>query len=212
MDSGFFCPVIRVLSAVQWNTPICWTQWTHPYIQWIQHIHNPCKQPFQHRCSSISCIHTFTLVWELWADQLTSSWQFVVWQVHWECLVSSVNCSGTFLPSIWNGMMPGSCVICEKSIITGPQPYRHQGRDADTFHDIAITIIPNDHFSVHCFLLGNTFDGNLVVFCRMSSSLRNDDITPAAFWITNADNTVKDNRVAGGPGEGTWGIFDGMLG
>ena len=31
--------------------------------------------------------------------------------------------------------------------------------------------------------LGNTLRGNLVVFVRSSSSLLNEDVTPAAFWV-----------------------------
>jgi hypothetical protein len=37
-----------------------------------------------------------------------------------------------------------------------------------------------------------------------SSSLRNDDITPAAFWVTNAYNRFVNNRVAGGTHFGFW--------
>ena len=38
---------------------------------------------------------------------------------------------------------------------------------------------------------GNTFENNLAVYVKSSTSLRNDDITPAAFWITNPDNIVR---------------------
>ena len=31
--------------------------------------------------------------------------------------------------------------------------------------------------------IGNTFDGNLAVFVRTSSSLLNEDVTPAAIWV-----------------------------
>uniref|UniRef100_UPI00193AC945 fibrocystin-L-like n=1 Tax=Styela clava TaxID=7725 RepID=UPI00193AC945 len=50
----------------------------------------------------------------------------------------------------------------------------------------------------------NKIIGNLVVFCRQSTSLQNDDVTPAAFWITNADNIVEDNAAAGGTHFGYW--------
>ena len=31
--------------------------------------------------------------------------------------------------------------------------------------------------------IGNVFRGNLAVFVRASSSLLNEDVTPAAFWV-----------------------------
>ena len=31
--------------------------------------------------------------------------------------------------------------------------------------------------------VGNVFRGNLAVFVRTSSSLLNEDVTPAAFWV-----------------------------
>ena len=38
---------------------------------------------------------------------------------------------------------------------------------------------------------GNIFQDNLAVFIRASTSLRNDDVTPAAFWATNPANTFR---------------------
>ncbi|KAL4231850.1 Fibrocystin-L [Mactra antiquata] len=51
---------------------------------------------------------------------------------------------------------------------------------------------------------GNNFTGNVGIFVRGSSSLRNDDITPAGFWATNPNNTFKQNRIAGGTHFGIW--------
>ena len=51
---------------------------------------------------------------------------------------------------------------------------------------------------------GNTLQYNLAVFVRESSSLLNDDITPASFWITNPNNTVQHNAAAGGTHFGYW--------
>ena len=45
---------------------------------------------------------------------------------------------------------------------------------------------------------GNIWQYNLAIFVRMSSSLQNDDIAPAAFWVTNPNNTIRHNHVAGG--------------
>ena len=51
---------------------------------------------------------------------------------------------------------------------------------------------------------GNTFQYNLAVFVRESSSLLNDDITPASFWVTNPNNTIRHNAAAGGTHFGYW--------
>lgn len=50
----------------------------------------------------------------------------------------------------------------------------------------------------------NRIEWNVVVFTISSTSLQNDDITPAAFWITNPDNIVKHNHAAGGTHFGFW--------
>ncbi|XP_076825620.1 fibrocystin-L-like isoform X2 [Clavelina lepadiformis] len=51
---------------------------------------------------------------------------------------------------------------------------------------------------------GNIIQYNMVVFVRQSTSLLNDDITPAAFWVTNPNNTVRHNHAAGGTHFGFW--------
>ena len=45
---------------------------------------------------------------------------------------------------------------------------------------------------------------NLLIFVKTSSSLRTDDITPAAFWITHPSNIIRHNNVAGGTHFGIW--------
>ncbi|XP_074659740.1 fibrocystin-L-like [Tubulanus polymorphus] len=50
----------------------------------------------------------------------------------------------------------------------------------------------------------NSLQHNLVVFTKSSSSLLNDDITPAAFWVANPANTIRHNGVAGGTHFGFW--------
>lgn len=50
----------------------------------------------------------------------------------------------------------------------------------------------------------NVLRGNLAVFVRTSSSLLNEDVTPAAFWVTNPYNIVENNAVAGGTHFGYW--------
>lgn len=44
---------------------------------------------------------------------------------------------------------------------------------------------------------GNKFERNLVVFCKQSTSLEKEDISAAAFWISNPNNTFQQNAVAG---------------
>lgn len=43
----------------------------------------------------------------------------------------------------------------------------------------------------------NIIQYNLIVFTKQSTSLQNEDITPAAVWVTNPDNIVKHNAAAG---------------
>jgi hypothetical protein len=51
---------------------------------------------------------------------------------------------------------------------------------------------------------GNTLQYNLAVFVIGSSSLLNDDVTPASYWITNPNNTIQHNAAAGGTHFGYW--------
>ncbi|KAM6958720.1 PKHD1 like 1, tandem duplicate 1 [Aplochiton taeniatus] len=51
---------------------------------------------------------------------------------------------------------------------------------------------------------GNVLQHNLAVFVRQSTSLLNDDVTPAAFWVTNPDNVVRHNAAASGTHFGFW--------
>lgn len=45
---------------------------------------------------------------------------------------------------------------------------------------------------------------NLAVFVKQSTSLQNDDITPAAYWVTNPNNIIEHNVAAGGTHFGFW--------
>ena len=44
----------------------------------------------------------------------------------------------------------------------------------------------------------------MALFVKASSSLLNDDITPAAFWATNPANDYEHNAAAGGTHFGWW--------
>uniref|UniRef100_A0A672GWY5 Polycystic kidney and hepatic disease 1 (autosomal recessive)-like 1 n=1 Tax=Salarias fasciatus TaxID=181472 RepID=A0A672GWY5_SALFA len=50
----------------------------------------------------------------------------------------------------------------------------------------------------------NILQYNLAVFVKQSTSLLNDDITPAAYWVTNPDNIIRHNAAAGGTHFGFW--------
>ncbi|UJR08495.1 hypothetical protein I4U23_012761 [Adineta vaga] len=52
--------------------------------------------------------------------------------------------------------------------------------------------------------IGNVFRNNLVVFVRSSSTLFNEDFAPAAFWLSNPNNTLGQNAVAGCSHYGYW--------
>jgi hypothetical protein len=51
---------------------------------------------------------------------------------------------------------------------------------------------------------GNIVDSNVVVKCQSSSSLLNTDLWASAFWITNPNNTITNNRAVGGSHNGFW--------
>ncbi|XP_051879473.1 PKHD1 like 1, tandem duplicate 1 [Pristis pectinata] len=51
---------------------------------------------------------------------------------------------------------------------------------------------------------GNVLRHNLAVRVRQSSSLLNDDLTPAAFWVTHPGNTLQGNSAVGGTHFGFW--------
>ncbi|XP_066271366.1 fibrocystin-L-like [Branchiostoma lanceolatum] len=50
----------------------------------------------------------------------------------------------------------------------------------------------------------NIIQYNLAVFVKSSTSLLNDDITPAAFWVTSPNNIIRHNHAAGGTHFGFW--------
>ncbi|CAL8088348.1 unnamed protein product [Calicophoron daubneyi] len=51
---------------------------------------------------------------------------------------------------------------------------------------------------------GNVIQYNLFVYVRKTTSLLNDDVVPAAYWITQPNNTVQHNVAAGGTNFGFW--------
>ena len=51
---------------------------------------------------------------------------------------------------------------------------------------------------------GNYFQYNLAIFVKPSMTLLSDDQTPAAFWLTNPNNTIQHNNAAGGTHIAFW--------
>nr|XP_039261251.1 fibrocystin-L-like [Styela clava] len=70
--------------------------------------------------------------------------------------------------------------------------------------NVAYNVMGGNYFVEDGIETNNIIQYNLAVFTRASSSLLNDDVTPAAFWITNPNNIVRHNHAAGGTHFGFW--------
>ncbi|XP_069115226.1 fibrocystin-L-like [Argopecten irradians] len=71
-------------------------------------------------------------------------------------------------------------------------------------HTVIYNIMGGAFFLEDGIESGNTIQYNLAIFVRPSNSLLNDDVTPAAFWCTNPNNTIRHNAAAGGSHFGFW--------
>ncbi|XP_013413864.1 fibrocystin-L-like [Lingula anatina] len=71
-------------------------------------------------------------------------------------------------------------------------------------HNVAFNVMGGAFFLEDGIETGNIMQYNLAIFVKASTSLLNDDITPAAYWITNPNNTVRHNVAAGGTHFGIW--------
>ena len=89
----------------------------------------------------------------------------------------------------------------------------HSFNRAVTIHSVDYLMVENNVvYDVlgHAYFMedgneqNNTLQDNLAVFIKSSSSLLNVDITPAGFWIVNANNIVRRNAAAGGTHFGFW--------
>lgn len=70
--------------------------------------------------------------------------------------------------------------------------------------NVVYDILGNAVFMEDGIEQGNTVQYNLGIFVKPSSSSLNVDITPATFWVTNANNTIHHNAAAGGTHFGFW--------
>ncbi|EFJ47175.1 hypothetical protein VOLCADRAFT_92352 [Volvox carteri f. nagariensis] len=89
----------------------------------------------------------------------------------------------------------------------------HTYNRAITVHGTHRAIIQNVtayHTMGHTFFLedgiesSNLIEGTLAIYVRVSDALLNTDTTPGAFWITNPNNTVRNNVAVGSHGYGFW--------
>ncbi|XP_040210575.1 fibrocystin-L-like [Rana temporaria] len=71
-------------------------------------------------------------------------------------------------------------------------------------HNVIYDIMGGAFFIEDGIEHGNVLQYNLAVFVQQSTSLQNNDITPAAYWVTNPNNTIRHNAAAGGTHFGFW--------
>ena len=89
----------------------------------------------------------------------------------------------------------------------------HSFNRAVTMHGINNLVVERNvfyHVRGNAFFMedgietGNVVRYNLGIFVTSSTSTLNVDVTPASYWVTNANNTVSHNVAAGGSHFGFW--------
>ncbi|XP_035847175.1 fibrocystin-L-like [Sander lucioperca] len=71
-------------------------------------------------------------------------------------------------------------------------------------HNVIYDIMGGAFFIEDGIETQNILQYNLAVFVKQSTSLLNDDVTPAAYWVTNPNNIIRHNAAAGGTHFGFW--------
>ncbi|XP_037651430.1 PKHD1 like 1, tandem duplicate 1 [Sebastes umbrosus] len=71
-------------------------------------------------------------------------------------------------------------------------------------HNVIYDIMGGAFFIEDGIETENVLQYNLAVFVKQSTSLLNDDVTPAAYWVTNPNNVIRHNVAAGGTHFGFW--------
>lgn len=71
-------------------------------------------------------------------------------------------------------------------------------------HNVIYDIMGGAFFIEDGIETHNILQYNLAVFVKQSTSLLNDDVTPAAYWVTNPNNILRHNAAAGGTHFGFW--------
>ncbi|KAI3389358.1 hypothetical protein SNEBB_007570 [Seison nebaliae] len=80
----------------------------------------------------------------------------------------------------------------------------HDTHNVMVEHNVAYNIMGGAFFFEDGSEQNNTMQYNLVMFVKASTSLLNDDITPAAYWITHPTNYIRHNHAVGGTHFGFW--------
>ncbi|XP_025757857.1 PKHD1 like 1, tandem duplicate 1 isoform X2 [Oreochromis niloticus] len=71
-------------------------------------------------------------------------------------------------------------------------------------HNVIYNIMGGAFFIEDGIETENILQYNLAVFVKQSTSLLNDDVTPAGYWVTNPNNIIRHNAAAGGTHFGFW--------
>ncbi|KAI8520672.1 Fibrocystin-L [Branchiostoma belcheri] len=104
-----------------------------------------------------------------------------------------------------NGVMRGSYVRgCSIHKSFNRAVNIHDTHEMLIEHNVFYNIMGGAMFLEDGVETGNIFQYNLGVMVISSTSLLNDDITPAAYWVTNPNNTHIHNVAAGGTHFGFW--------
>ena len=104
-----------------------------------------------------------------------------------------------------NGIMTGSYVRgCSIHHTFNRAINIHNTHNVLIENNVAYDVMGGAFFLEDSIERDNILQYNLLVFVKASSSLLNDDVTPAAFWVTHPSNIVRHNNVAGGTHFGFW--------
>ncbi|CAH8644630.1 unnamed protein product [Heterobilharzia americana] len=104
-----------------------------------------------------------------------------------------------------NGMMNGSYVRgCSVHKSFNRAINIHNTHEVLVENNVVYDIMGGAFFLEDGIEYGNVIQYNLLVHVKRTSSLLNDDVVPAAFWITQPNNTVQHNVAASGTHFGFW--------
>lgn len=80
----------------------------------------------------------------------------------------------------------------------------HGSHEAILQNNVAYNVMGHTFFLEDGIETGNIVEGNLGLNTRVSNALLNTDTSPATFWITNPNNTYRNNHAAGSAAYGYW--------
>ncbi|KAJ8313315.1 hypothetical protein KUTeg_009101 [Tegillarca granosa] len=104
-----------------------------------------------------------------------------------------------------NGKMPDSYVRgCSIHHTFNRAVNMHNNHDTIIERNVGYHIMGGAFFFEDGIETNNTFQYMLIIFVIPSTSLLNDDITPAAIWVTHPENIIQHNVMAGNTFFGMW--------